>query len=519
MKPINGIFRILALGWAIVSLAACAKDNTDPVVDLRYDVEDEYIRDHTNPETVTLRVRSLYTPWEVSGSETADWYTITPSHGEAGETAIVTITLKNNPDLDDREDTIYIKSDYWTGKQFRLFQHGTAFLEADDMNVVQDGDEYELAVLSNQKWSAAVTDGEAWLTINSGTSGENNGTIKFATRTNKGEQRPGTITIYDRYDRPTKLVTITQNGYVLSPIYPEDPDPNEETVSWIRLYHEAQTIEIPVESNAHWVVAKENPDFDDWYELAETEFDNDGTIRVILSENTTSAVRTATLVLNTESDDPEAIPVVKTVKFKQANLPVPETQGSNITVNGTPQLASDLECGRYDFTVVGAAGASMQLNFVFPNVSQESGAAYELRYWTNSNDFEKDGLPIMSSTPWLPNPCNIDVCNKDQLPDFLFDKSEEHKLSLEISKRRENNEDGTYKIWPCFTWYLDDVVVHNKNGLQGSIVPGMITNTAHKWNTIVYDDLNDGHIRINANGKFTILHWEYTAPINWGSAD
>ena len=104
-------------------LHSCKDDEAQKWVDLRYRVEqDAYTIDAKGTQTITFQVKST-DPWEVFGENHYDWYTISPSTGDDPEkTYDVTITCKENTDLDDRTDIINIKSDYWTGKQFTLTQ-------------------------------------------------------------------------------------------------------------------------------------------------------------------------------------------------------------------------------------------------------------------------------------------------------------------------------------------------------------------------------------------------------------
>ena len=524
MKPINRIFRnlgIAALAWMALPFTACSNADENPVVDLRYDALDEYSLPYDNPQAVTFRVRSLYTPWEVSGTDES-WYTISPSHGAAGETVTVTITVKDNVELDDREDVISIKSDYWTGKKFRLFQKGTAYLSADDITLEQEGAKYSIPVLSNQKWSAKVTEGESWLTITSGATGEKDGAIGIEALTNNGEQRPGTIIVYDRYDRPTVEVIVTQNGVILNPIYPEDPDPNEDVVSWIRCYHEEQTLEIPVESNAEWTVVKGDPEFEDWFDLEQTSFKGEGTIRVKMSANAGTTVRTGTLVVSTMGEG-DIIPVVRNIKFKQANERVPQTMGANIAVNGTANLGSAV-CGRYDFHVQGSSGKDLRFTFYYPTYPYGTNGPRELRYWTNRANGADDGVPMISTMPWVGGAFNLDQCvayanNANPGTYARINKNEPHVLSLDISKAKFEGQDETCAY---VTWYIDGEVLALGNGTNAGIMPTKpdgTTLTATNWD-MTYEEMNsDAAAYISAIGSFTITKWEYTAPINWGSAD
>ena len=515
MNWIDKIFCIAALGGTALLSVGCTEKDQDPVVDLRYDVQDEYSLPAGNPETITFRVRSLYTPWEVTGGESVSWYTVSPSKGAAGETATVTVTVSENTGLDDREDVISIKSDYWTGKQFRLFQKGTAYLTAEDVVLEQEGAKYAIPVSSNQKWSAAVTEGGSWLSITAGATGEKDGKIEISTTTNKGEQRPGRILISDRYDRPTVEVLVTQNGVVLNPIYPEDPDPNEDVVSWIRVYHEEQVLEIPVESNAQWTVEKGDPGFEDWFELEQTSFNGNGTVRVKLTANAGTSVRTGTLVLSTVAEG-DVTPVVKNVKFKQGNERVPSVMGTDINVSGSTRLG-DAKCGRYDFYVQGATGNDMRFTFYYPSYPFGTNGPRELRYWLNRAGNGTDSSPIMSTMPWVTNPFNPDACinfsnSADPGTFGRIDKNQPHVLTLDISKIKVEGDETT---WARISWYIDGELIHNSNKANDGI---LISNMGN-W-LMTYDEMNgdpDGYV--SGLGNFKVTKWEYTAPIDWGGID
>ena len=157
---------LLAFVTVLPVSQSCKENEPMKWVDLRYRVDqDSYIVDIKGTETVSFLVKST-DPWEVFGSKREDWYTITPDRGEAGETYTVTITCKENFDLDDRADTINIKSDYWLGKQFLLTQKGTAYLNYDPVeDIPQDGGSLTISLLANQKWSVELTEGSSWLTL------------------------------------------------------------------------------------------------------------------------------------------------------------------------------------------------------------------------------------------------------------------------------------------------------------------------------------------------------------------
>lgn len=527
MKPISIIklLGIAALAWTTLSFTACCTEKFDEhFVDLRYDVLDVYELPHTDPEVVTLRVRSLYNPWVIEGSSDADWYTVSPSRGAAGETVIVTIKCKNNTELDDREDLLSIKSSYWTGKQFRLFQKGTAYLEADGFDLAKDADDYTLSVFSNQKWSAEVTNGADWLSITSGTNGENNGEVKFHAVDNKSERRPGTITLYDRYDRPTVDVIFTQNGVVLDwyKPYDEDPEPDEPEVDWIRYYYQDTNATIPVSSNARFTVEKGDPENEDWFTIETANLDGsfvDGAtpqdleLKLTMTENTSTQVRVGTLKLTTIPESSDVEPVVREIKFKQANNPQPNVLSENLSVViAGNRIKTGVDAGRYDFKVKGANGKRMEILFLYPDKPINDGPR-ELRYWTNRVNGTDDGIPMMSTTPWCDNPFNIDACvnfSKNDNPGTYarIDKSQEHTLSLEIQKAKVEGKD---ELWARIIWYIDGETIKLGNGNNESIM--LSTN---QWN-MNFEEMTAETAYIMVRGEFTLIECSLTPPIDWGN--
>ena len=102
-------YRITILLASILALFSCSDEKEQMKwVDLRYRVEDSYLLEASNPETISFLVKST-DPWMVYG--TADWYTITPPSGEGDmeNTTTVTIVCEENTDLDDRTDTVKIQ--------------------------------------------------------------------------------------------------------------------------------------------------------------------------------------------------------------------------------------------------------------------------------------------------------------------------------------------------------------------------------------------------------------------------
>ena len=190
---------ILISSWSVQS---CKDDEPIKWVDLRYKAADSYTIAASGEETVSIQVKST-DPWIVYSNH-SDWCTISPNQGEANELYDVQITYTPNTSLDDRTDTVTIKSDYWIGKEVSIIQKGIAYLtleNADDLLLEKEETTCSFNVKSNQNWSAAVTEGDEWLSIQSGENGTLDGMVTLKALENKGEQRSGIVVIYDRHGK------------------------------------------------------------------------------------------------------------------------------------------------------------------------------------------------------------------------------------------------------------------------------------------------------------------------------
>lgn len=491
----------LILLFALMSMIQGCGDEKEPIksVDLRYRVaQDSYLMDAKGnlfaEDGTLLEDRSFSfvvkstDSWEVFGSKQESWYQISPDNGKAGESCTVTISCLENTELDNRMDTINIKSDYWTGKQFVLTQKGTAYLNADNVPMLpQDGSAMTFDVLANQKWTAQVTEGDIWLSINQGTSGEGNGKVEVQATANSGEQRTGIVTLFDRNGIAIADVSITQDGVLLTPATPKNG-------IYFAIYEQAQELVIPVESNARWTVFKKNPADEDWFEFAETTFNGNAEIVIRVSEHTGSAVRTGTLVLSTMVDE-GATPLVKEIRFKQANPKIPEVHngGSMGTIWGPGGLMP----GRYNFFIGPFdAGTAVKLFFIW------NGSVYaELRFHLNVDGAMKTEL---STTPYC-NDVNVWQGNL-KIP---VDNTITNQLSFEIQEAVDANGNS----WVYTEWILNGEVIAKATSDGITDRDG----TSDNWKVPFSIIANGGSFQIGATGgSANLAKWEYVAPLVWG---
>lgn len=123
-KVVSRIISFVILLVLLPILQSCDNDNgneREDWVDLRYRAEDVYTVDARNPRLIVIQVKSTH-PWEVYGEES--WYTISPATGGVGETYDVTIQCDENIASNERIGKVYIKSDYWIGKEITITQKG-----------------------------------------------------------------------------------------------------------------------------------------------------------------------------------------------------------------------------------------------------------------------------------------------------------------------------------------------------------------------------------------------------------
>lgn len=475
-------FALLATSYL---LQGCQEDETMKWVDLRYRVEkDAYTVDAKGTEQVSFQVKST-DPWEVFGTNHEDWYTISPDKGEAGDkTTTVTISCKENTALDDRTDIINIKSDYWTGKRFTLTQKGIAYLNIGEVNMInQEGDAETFDVLSNQKWTAKVTTGEIWLSIKSGASGELDGQITMEATPNTGEQRTGIITVYDRHGEIAQEVQCTQDGVLLNPATPENG-------KWFAVYEQAQQLTIHVESNAEWTVYKENETDDNWYDFEKTSFDGSEDLVINVSEHQGSSVRTGVIVLATKASE-GATPLIKTVKFKQANPKRPVVTEVNTAVSGNKYGPGNLVPGRYNFYIEPFDGPNLNLFFIWGST--------EIRFWI------VDKKTQLSTTPYS-NKVNIYQGNLVR----AVDTSKPNVISFEIQESIDTKDPS--KSWMYNEWILNDEII--VSDISDGLTPEGNTDN---WKVPFSDIKPGGNFLLRVSGgSIGFTKWEYIAPLVWG---
>lgn len=305
----------------ISGLGGCQEKEEGPMkwVDLRYRAEDSYSLPWESPEAFSFLVKST-DPWTVR-SYNPDWCTITPAEGEGNpaiadaETYTVSVQYKDNAQLDDRVDTLEIKSDYWVGKLITVYQKGNAYLDVKDeeqnLEIAKTGGELTFAVKANQDWSAKVIEGGDWLSVKSGATGSLDGSVSLTIGENTGEKRYGAVSVIDRHGEERVVVKVTQDGVQLDPATFE-----------VRAAHNQGVYELTVVSNASWK-AEKTDDKAQWFTIENPENTGEAVLRIVMNDNEGNSLRRTAIKLTTVAEPGEPV-VEREIVLKQAYLQVPQ---------------------------------------------------------------------------------------------------------------------------------------------------------------------------------------------------
>ncbi|WP_291593395.1 BACON domain-containing protein [Bacteroides sp.] len=467
----------------------CQEEEKMEFVDLRYEVADHYEISASNPAPIIFKVKSTK-QWNVFSKHAPEWSTITPETGEPDQGFEVSVKYKNNVELDDRIDTIVIKSDYWVGKEVSVLQKGTAYLTleglpADGELIPEEGGRANFTIKSNQSWSVKVEKGSEWLSLLSAPSGSMNGDIQVIASPNKGERRSAEVAFYDRKNKLATTAVLTQNGILLDV-------PSLE----IQIPYGKPEWAIEVTSNTDWEIAK---DENTWYSFKDEQTDYSGnqTVYLKLDENESQFVRSAYVEIKSKGDAGQT-PVIRRICIKQGYLPAPVLHEFNASerpnwefVNGSLEFNNGV-------TLIGAAPRMMQRSitlgkYEFTVKSMDTGSLLRIFFVNGSTEIRchlnaATKTTVFSTAPYSP-------LNGLPAAKTAFDPTKENTVGVELSA----NSDGFLLI----RWTLN-----------GEFLCEQIANH-EKFILYFNQPLN---IIIDANpGNVTLKSWQYSPLMDWNN--
>ena len=507
------IFILFCCAAALVTglVTGCRPKDEQPVkiVDLRYRAQDSYDLPAAGAQAFTILVAST-DPWTVT-SEHPDWCIISEEECDASDPALVhegkaeatviRVQYYDNTFLDDREDKITIKSDYWTGKVITVRQKGCAFLtitEEDlDQAVTKAGGDHFIHVKSNQDWSARVTDGN-WMSVTEGATGNGTGTVTVNAEENSSELRYAEVTIFDRHDVPAALVKFTQDGVQLVPLSTE-----------IRAGYDQATGEVDVLSNTKWTVVKES-ETDNWFEILTPTGEGDGKIQLSFTQNDEDGIRSATIILKSVVAHEGDYAATKEIVVKQAYKITPVRVMMN---------ADELGSWSFEWTnnpvVIKDVGAQFNAKSRIHNGSKPFGN-YTFRWSAiTQNPASEAGVRVRH---WF---CFDEGC---ELKADI--RPADGKISFDFNTANDGNKpsiDGYTAV--DFTQPIEFTFKFDPSGanhchvtyLVNGEVAGSFDTSDEMLRTVTWGRSINMYLGVdNENSGSAVLEWyEYTPPMNW----
>jgi hypothetical protein len=130
-----------------------------------------------------------------TSSSNASWITVT-SGGSGSGNGSVAFTVSANPGAA-RSGTITIAGQTFTVSQAAAVSACTYSISRESQAFDRKKDDGSVTVTAGAgcAWTAAVTSGDSWISITSGTSGTGNGTVTYSVANNPGDARTGTLLI------------------------------------------------------------------------------------------------------------------------------------------------------------------------------------------------------------------------------------------------------------------------------------------------------------------------------------
>ena len=503
------VYIIIAAAALLGGLAGCAQKEQETVqaVDLRYRAESEYSLAASGAKAFTIVVTSS-APWTVTSAH-PDWCIISDEEGEAspadsvhvgrGTKSYVRVQYYDNTGLDDRVDQISIASDYWVGKIITVYQKGTAFLtvpeEEKEQPVTKAGGRISFHVMSNQNWSADVTEGK-WISVAEGATGNGNGTVTVLAEENASELRYAKVTVYDRNKVAMAVVKFTQDGVQLVPAAEE-----------IRASYDQATATVDITANAKWQVVK-GADNADWFSIDTPTGEGNGTIRVSLTQNNGDAIRKSSILVRNVTTDPDDPVIEKEVVIKQAYKVTPVRYIMN--EDEIAKWTSDwTNAPVYDKNMGGALfAAKCRLNNSMPF------GTYTFR-WSNFTP-DPAGSEGLRCRHWF--------CF-DEGAELKFDiRPVDGKISFDFNAAGDGNKPSidaytavdftkpieiTYKFDPSGSEYCK--VTYLVNGVEA----GTFESSEKLMRSVKWGSSINMYFGADKSGSAICEWYEYTAPLNW----
>jgi plastocyanin len=296
------------------------------------------VSDPAGSTTFTVTSNSNWTT-----SSNATWCTATASGSGNGT---ITANYTANLSVNQRIATITVTVSGIPSQNVTVTQAGAAatlLVAPTNQDVGDAAGNTTFNVTSNTSWTA--NSGSTWCTVTP--SGTGNGTITANFTANPSvTQRVATIAV-NVSGLPTQNITVTQAGAVATLLV----NPPNQNVSY-----QAGSTTFNVTSNTDWTATSGS----DWCSATPSGTGN-GTITATYTENTTNAVRTATITINVSGLAPQEVTVTQNLSSVSVN----ETPGNTFGIYPNPTKGNftlstgDANGNPVEISVINAIGTTV----------------------------------------------------------------------------------------------------------------------------------------------------------------
>ncbi len=197
------------------------------------------------------------------------------------------------------------------------------------LNVNSSSGNDDIAVTSNVSWTASSN--QSWLTITSGSSGSNNGTVNYSytANTSTSSSRSATITVSGS-GVSNKTLTITQAAATPTPTLNINPS------GTLNVNSSSGNDDIAVTSNVSWTASSNQS----WLTItSESSGSNNGTVSYSYTENTSATSRTAIITVSGSGVSNQTLSLVQGGTTSQSITLLSPTENSNFNT-GEPVFIS-----------------------------------------------------------------------------------------------------------------------------------------------------------------------------------
>jgi hypothetical protein len=438
--------KILSLAFAsltavAVTFTACKEDAPEePLLTVAPTAITATAEGKTEDLTVTANTNWTAT---VTPTEAAAWCTLDKSSGATNATVKVTIVA--NTTTNQRTATITFSGSDVKSTAVTVTQSAAAVVLSatgvDVTDIAVAGGNATINVISNVDWTAESN--QNWVTITSGNTGSNDGTIALNIGENTTiESRSATVTVSASGVEP-QMVNITQQA--LAPALSLNPS----TIPDVSATGD-NTKTIAVTSNTNWTATSNQS----WVTITSGNTgSNDGTIALNISANTVTESRSATVTVSASGVESQMVSITQqavapTLSLNPSTIPNVSADGDNtktiaVTSNTNWTATSNQSWVTITSGNAGSSNGTIALN-IGANTATESRSA---TVTASASGVESQMVSITQASAIPPVIINVNTPSISAVPAVATDENTQTRYTITFDATTAWNAAVTGESW------------------------------------------------------------------------